>query len=373
MDTHIHAGKRFHIEIEKELEQARAVVVLWSQAARESDYVLEEAEDAKERGILVPVRIEAVSIPYGFRRLQTADLIDWDGPPEHPSLQQTVFPALRILLDEETDGMTERPGRADPQEENFILPSPGTIFRDPLKDDGEGPEMVVVPAGRFMMGSSRSEEGRYNNESPQHEVAIDYSFAMGRYPVMFVEYDLFAQATDRKLPDDEGWGRGHRPVINVNWHDATAYCEWLGKQTGRSYRLPSEAEWEYAARGGTTTRYWWGDDEGENNANFDGSGCEWSGEKTSPVGSFEANSFGLYDVHGNVWEWCQDHWHENYAGAPTDGSAWVSGKENGPRVLRGGSWLSDPGNARAASRGGDDPGGRYSGVGFRLCCALPIK
>ena len=172
---------------------------------------------------------------------------------------------------------------------------PGTVFRDTLKDGSKGPEMVVIPAGSFQMGSSDNEE-----EQPVHKVTIATPFAMGKYPVMFDEYDAFALATKGKLPSDRGlifsFGRGRRPVINVTWQDASAYAQWLSEETGKSYRLPIEAEWEYAARGGTTTRYWWGDDFDEQYANCN---APFTG-KTSPVGSFPANPFGLSDTAGNV-------------------------------------------------------------------------
>ena len=158
----------------------------------------------------------------------------------------------------------------------------------------------------------------------------------------------------------------------MSWEDAAAYCQWLIEQTGRNYRLPSEAQWEYSARAGTTSRYWWGDEPGKNQGNFDGSGSRWSGQQTSPVDAFTANPFGLFDVHGNVWEWCLDNWDDNYKKAPNDGSAWID-KETEPRRLRGGSWIDDAGSARAASRYYYDPGNRNYSFGFRVCCVSPIN
>ena len=215
---------------------------------------------------------------------------------------------------------------------------PGNIFREKLKDGKVGPDMVVLPAGSFLMGSTRG-EGK-EDEWPQHKVIISEPFAMGRFPVTFDEYDLFCETTRRKKLCDKGWGRVRQPVINISSRDAIAYCEWLSGQTGKLYRLPSEAEWEYACRAGTTTRYYWGDYPGKNRANFDGSGSKWSGKQTSPVGSFYPNPFGLYDMLGNGSEWCQDCTHRNYERAPSAGSAW---KEDGGgncerSVLRGGNW-----------------------------------
>ena len=239
----------------------------------------------------------------------------------------------------------------------------GAVFRDNLRSGGQGPEMVVLPTGRFRMGDL-SGEGE-ENERPVRTVTISRPIAMGKYPVTFEEYDRFVSATGAARPDDEGWGRGTRPVINVNQWDARYYAVWLSEQTGKRYRLPSEAEWEYAARAGTTTEYSWGDEVGRNRANCDGCGSEWD-NKTSPVGSFAANAFGLYDMHGNVDEWLQDCSHDNYEGAPTDGSAWTTGGDGREAVLRGGDWDSDPEWVRSASRGWGMPSSRGSGSGFRV-------
>ncbi len=209
------------------------------------------------------------------------------------------------------------------------------FFRDRLQDGSLGPEMVRIPAGRFRMGDIQG--GGDRDEKPVHRVSVS-EFAMGKYEVTFAEYDKFAQATGRKKPDDKGWGRGNRPVINVSWNDAVAYAEWLSQQTGKEYRLPTEAEWEYAARAGTKTKYWWGNKIGNNRANCDGCGSRWDDKQTVPVGSFAANPFGLYDTVGNVWEWVADPWHSNYKNAPNDGQVWKTGGDNSSRVLRGGSW-----------------------------------
>ena len=190
------------------------------------------------------------------------------------------------------------------------------------------------------------------------------SFALSKCEVTFEEYAPFVAVTGRRT-NDAGRGRGSRPVINVSWEDAVAYTEWLSAQTGKNYRLPSEAEWEYAARGGTTTRYSWGDDIGRNLANCDGCGSQWDDEKTASVGSFPANAWGLHDMHGNVWEWVQDCWNGSYQGAPADGSAWENG-DCGRRVLRGGSWIDRPRNLRAANRSRFNTGVRYFIDGFRI-------
>ena len=214
---------------------------------------------------------------------------------------------------------------------------PGTVFRD----CATCPELVVVPAGRFRMGCVSGRDCE-DNEHPVHEVELT-SFALGVYEVTFEDYDRFVQATGHRRPGDGGWGRGGRPVIDVSWEDAEAYVAWLSRETGESYRLPSESEWEYAARAGTTTRYSWGQDIGRNRANCRSCGSRWDADRTAPAGSFAANGWGLHDMHGNVYEWVADCWHENYARAPRDGTAWTSGGNCGRRVLRGGSWNSHSG------------------------------
>lgn len=244
--------------------------------------------------------------------------------------------------------------------------APGSVFRE----GADGPEMVVVPAGEFMMGSPESEEGRYANEGPQHKVKIALPFAVGRFAVTFDEWDACVVAGgSAHEPDDNGWGRGRRPVINVSWEDAQVYVTWLANKTGKPYRLLSEAEWEYAARAGATTRYPWGDEAGTGRANFFGSGSRWSGEQTAPVGSFKPNAFGLFDMIGNVWEWVQDCWNYSYDGAHADGSAWESG-DCGRRVARGGCWFNLSQIARAADRYGNKPGYRYYTIGFRVARTL---
>jgi formylglycine-generating enzyme required for sulfatase activity len=162
--------------------------------------------------------------------------------------------------------------------------------------------MVIVPAGIFRMGDIKGSA----YERPVHTVNFAQAFAMGRYTVTFDEYDYYAKSAGISLPDDQGWGRERRPVMNVSWQEAVAYAQWLAEQTGKLYCLPSEADWEYAARAGTGTAYWWGDAIGSNRANCSGSGSEWSGKQTAPVGSFKPNPWGLHDTVGNVWEWVQD-------------------------------------------------------------------
>lgn len=248
----------------------------------------------------------------------------------------------------------------------------GSAFRDRLKNGTPGPEMVLIPAGRFRMGAIFG--GGDPDEKPVHEVVITRPFAMGKYEVTFAEYDAFCAATGREQPKDgrrwfgllsRNWGRGNKPAMNVTWDDAVAYTKWLSEQTGHSYRLPSETEWEYAARGGKDTPFWWGGAAGENRANCKGCGSKWDNKRTAPVGSFAANPYGLYDTAGNVWEWCLDTWHEGYAGAPADGSPWLGG-DGARRVQRGGSFGSKPRYIRSSARGRGAPDGSYVYLGFRL-------
>lgn len=241
----------------------------------------------------------------------------------------------------------------------------------------ECPEMVDVPAGSFMMGSPESEEDRDNDEGPVHQVTFERPFAVGKYEVTFAEWDACVAGGGCKdyRPDDEGWGRGRRPVINISWKDAQNYVRWLSEKTGEAYRLLSEAEWEYVARAGTTTPFHTGTTISTDQANYNGNFTYGSGRKgekrgkTVPVGSFPANAFGLYDVHGNVSEWTQDCWHGDYTDAPTDGSAWESG-ECGERVRRGSSWDYNPKYLRSAYRTSDAPTDRDSKFGFRVAMTL---
>jgi formylglycine-generating enzyme required for sulfatase activity len=374
-DPKLRAGERFDDVIEEALREARCVIVLWSRRSVRSRYVKDEARYALIRDKLVPVMIEDTALPFRFEGLHTPRLMGWDGALEAPAFQEILRDIRAILGDTNTTGdrapgfeTQDRPiARSQPER------APSSVFRDRLADGSEGPEMVVIPEGEFWMGSDRERDPEaLDDELPRHRVRIARSFALGRYPVTFAEYERFAKATGRDLPDDEQWGRGNRPVIHVSWKDAVAYCKWLSEQTRRRYRLPTEAEWEYAARAGTETRYWWGSEIGQDAkiwANCSSCGSEWDDKQTAPVGSFEPNDFGLHDTAGNVWEWVQDCWHDSYEGAPTDGhKAWGSeGRGDcGLRVLRGGSWDGGPGGLRSAHRGGDNPLGRTNDVGFRL-------
>ncbi len=253
----------------------------------------------------------------------------------------------------------------------------GVAFRDPMRTVQAirlpfEPEMVSIPPGKFLMGSPKTEANQEPDEDPQHEVTIAYAFEISKYEITFDEYDAFANATKRQLPSDRGWGRGKRPVINVTFDDAQAYVNWLSDQTGKQYRLPTEAEWEYAARAGTQTAYWWGADIGKNNAVCNGCGSEWDKKQTAPVGSFRPNRFGLHDTAGNVSEWVEDCSHQNYQGAPADGSAWkeTNGGNCSRRVVRGGSWFIDPQNLRSANRNRINTDVAINVLGIRIARAF---
>ncbi len=292
---------------------------------------------------------------------------------------------------------------AKPRSEGASLP-PGTVFRD--CPDESCPWLVVLPPGKFTMGSPKDEPGRGNDEDPQHEVVIDQPPALMQSEVTRAQYAAFLAETHYRPEDGcsiwSGTGLQHdpkgawnnvgfaqtdsHPVVCVNWHDANAYAQWLSKRTGRTYRLPSEAEWEYAARAGSTTRYAFGDNPDDlcahanvadrsakaalGDAAWIIAECSDGYTYTAPVKSFKPNAFGLYDMHGNAWEWTEDCYHDSYRNAPGDGSAWID-KECPLRIPRGGAWYFIPLNARSANRHRINPGDRGSFLGFRLARTLP--
>jgi formylglycine-generating enzyme required for sulfatase activity len=235
-------------------------------------------------------------------------------------------------------------------------------FRDRLKGGGLGPRMVELPAAVFLMGSGGSSLNF--DERPQHRVELA-GFGIGTHEVSFAEYDRFARATGRRLPHDEGWGRGDQPVINVSWKDARAYAGWLSRQTGHTYRLPTEAQWEFAARGATQDAYWWDSDMDAYPANCFDCGNPQDGQRTTAVGRFAANSFGLHDTAGNVQEWVEDCYAGNYEGAPTDGSARQM-PHCTQRVVRGGAYTSPVDSLRSTNRARYDQGTRLDNLGFRV-------
>ena len=251
-----------------------------------------------------------------------------------------------------------------------------------FRDCPDCPQMVVIPAGSFRMGCLNDDGRCFDSQKPVREVRIVAPFALSAHEVTFAEWDACAAAGGcGHRPGEEGWGRGDRPVINISWDDARSYVTWLSRRARETYRLPSESEWEYAARAGSETKYHFGNAESElcrygNHADtstdfgWRNTSCsDGVGKMTAPVGSFRANAFGLHDMHGNVWEWVEDCWNESYAGAPSDGGARLSG-DCAKRVLRGGSWLYDPGALRAAYRLRSTTGVRSVNLGFRVARTL---
>lgn len=265
--------------------------------------------------------------------------------------QSTLFPFLALLL---------------VQCSAVAMPQRGEVFSDLLSSGEPGPEMVVLPAGEFLMGCfgtpMRPDAECHGREEPIRRVKIPRPFAVSKYEVTFEDYDRFTGATERV--DDHGWGRGRRPAINVSWPEAQAYVAWLSNETGETYRLLSEAEWEYAARAGSTGRMDWGN----NKANCARCGSRWDSEKSAPTGSFPANPWGLHDMLGNVGEWVEDCWNRNYISAPSDGTAWIEGSCE-ERVVRGGSWMSG-GPPGAPTRGRWPASLHMEIVGFRVARTL---
>jgi formylglycine-generating enzyme required for sulfatase activity/uncharacterized caspase-like protein len=285
-----------------------------------------------------------------------------------PNLQLKTFSFEVVKIDEHGRETGRKQGQAKSFEEELCV--------------GVRLAMVAIPAGSFTMGSPEDEEGRELEESPQRLVQVP-AFFMGRYPITQVQYEAFMGTNLSEFNDGENC-----PAKQVSWNDAVKFCDRLTQKTGRTYRLPSEAEWEYACRAGTTTPFHFGETIATDLANYRGTDWEYQGktypgnygsgpkgkyrEQTTPVGSFAiANAFGLYDMHGNVWEWCADHWHENYQGGPTDGSAWITGGKGAHRVLRGGSWNYPPRFCRSACRDYFDPGNGDYDFGFRVVCEVP--
>jgi len=337
-DRTIPAGKTWRQFIGKALEEAKCVLVVWSHTSITSEWVIEEADEGRERGVLIPVRIDDVRPPLGFRSIQGVDLFNPELGSPTREFEKLVEDISAIIGPPAEKSGKKKPSSKSaevqaptpqPVEKNL---EPGTVFRDTLQDGSQGPEMVVIPPGQFKMGDLWGDGGEF--DKPVHPVHIPKPFALGRYPVTFDEYETFAAATGGELPGDAEWGRGRRPVINVSWEDAVAYAAWFSKQTGKRYRLPSEAEWEYACRAGTVDAFYWGSE-------MDYDYCcylDGSGDSTSIVGQRIPNAWGLYDMSGNVSEWCQDTWKwGGYCDASADGDPWLG--EGDSRIARGGSWF----------------------------------
>ncbi len=411
-DPKIEPGETFRGGIEKALTASKCVVVIWSKDSVKRNWVIEEAQEGLDRQMLVPILLDDVvnELPRGFKSVQAADLRQWRGGRDDPNWQvvkaritsltqpssepaTTAFASASVLsyakrisprillavalLLVATVAAGVYAYRAAPTRGDQEQAAPGVATKG-FKDCGQCPEMVEIPAGSFLMGSPPSEEGRFPNEAPQHPVTIK-AFAAGRFEVTWDEWNACVGAGSCPSADDLGWGGGRLPAINVSWTDVQSYLAWLRRVTGKDYRLLSEAEWEYAARAGTTGRYSFGDSEAElcayangadqsaktGHADWQASSCSDGFARTAPAGSLKPNKFGLYDMHGNVWEWVQDCFVDSYADAASDGAAASSG-DCSIRTLRGGAWYSTPSVLRSASRGKAALNTRSFAFGFRV-------
>lgn len=356
------------------------------------DFVRIEIASALARGIpVVPILLEETRIParellpeaLGELSLRNALTV------RHASFKTDIDRLIRFLKHQRpSDHVALNVGDETRRQKASIRPGSG---RDHwFQDLADGPQMVVIPAVQFTMGSPNDEAEREASEEPRHTVSISRPYAISRHAITRSQFGRFVIETNHKADGARVW-RGNQwvhdpsarwddpgivqqddhPAVCISWDDAGAYCEWLSEATGWCYRLPSEAEWEHAARANTLTPFWWGSTINTSLANYDGSLYAGAGsegeyrETTVPVDRFDANPWGLYQVHGNVWEWCEDVWHDTYVGCPTDGSAWIDGA-TGKRVMRGGSWEDAPGYLRSAYRYGVSADLRTSLIGFRV-------
>ncbi|NTV66381.1 MAG: SUMF1/EgtB/PvdO family nonheme iron enzyme [Chlorobaculum sp.] len=386
-DQHIPVGEDWDEYIEQRLNASRCVVVAWSTHSVNSRWVKEEARAGREKDILIPLKIDQINPPFGFGSIQTADLCAWNNDPSHEEFEKCVK-AIAALVSPE-----------DPKETLTFVAS--TMLPE---------NFVLIRGGRFIMGSPESEEDREKNET-RHEVKLS-DFMMCKYAVTVADFKRFADESGYKTEaEKENWSfvwvgnewskrkginwrhdasgnvkpesEWNHPVLHVSWNDAVACCQWLTEKRGDgTYRLPTEAEWEYACRSGATTPFSTGENLTTEEANYDGNypyGNYPKGiyrKKTVTVDSLQPNGYGLYNMHGNVWEWCSDWYGSEYykeclkrgfvenPRGPQIGST---------RVLRGGGWSSDARRCRSACRNGDDPGRRVNDVGFRLAFVPQFK
>jgi formylglycine-generating enzyme required for sulfatase activity len=362
-DRIIPPGRNFDDVIEEELESASCVVVLWSRESVTSEWVRLEAHNGKKRKILVPILIEDVTPPFAFQLTEAAKLMDWDGLSHHHEFNLLMQSMGRILgRPEPMDSRrSEQKGKEEKvkkeQEEQVRLEGEDSTWEKTVTNS-IGMKFALIPAGKFSMGSLPDEEGNYDGEGPVHEVTIRKPFYLGIYPVTQQEWQAV-------MGENPSYFNGDKlPVEQVSWDDVQNFIQKINKKEGTTTcRLPSEAEWEYAARVGTTTRYSFGDDESE----LDEYGWydENSNDKTHPVGQKKSNSWGLYDMHGNVWEWVQDEYHDSYDSAPEDGSAWEDGS-GALRLNRGGSWSSFDWCCQSGLSSSSRPSFSYRDLGFRL-------
>jgi len=274
-----------------------------------------------------------------------------------PEVEEVAEPEAEPKPEKEVAVAKPAPVKAAPKKKHFVKP-----FTDPLKSGGRGPIMQTIPAGEFMMGAGRLSTAL--EARPQHKVKIK-EFAMSQYEVTYAEFELFTKAMGKSAPERSGINPKTFPIINVSWQDAQDYAAWLSRQTGQKYSLPSEAQWEYAARAGTTLDFWWGRDPGDGNAHCLGCGSPANMRKAAPIGSFPANPWGLNDTSGNVAEWTLDCYNKTYDGAPANGEAWQDG-DCSKRMVRGGSFSNAGNGSSNVKREKLKAGAKLSHVGFRV-------
>ncbi|MBI1393967.1 MAG: SUMF1/EgtB/PvdO family nonheme iron enzyme [Alphaproteobacteria bacterium] len=458
-DTEIPPGSTFSEVIDARLKESDCVLVVWSMSSVRSNWVQEEADDGMQSGRLIPVMIDPIELPRGFKRVQTADLTSWRGDRNAPEwrrvvdeIRRLVAPARGAGASAHARGPSKAPSKAPSKVKvakssatgagknataaasaapsgrsggkgagalgpavavlalaaligggayvAFATPAGKDLFAkggdlvakggeivanaadglaasgyapgDVIKDCEECPELVVVAPGSFLLGAPDDEASREVAETPQVPTEIGYSFAIGRYEVTFDDWAKCRKdgGCNGYDPNNQGWGGGKRPAINISYEDAQAYLAWISAKTGKRYRLPTEAEWEYAARAGAKTPFWFGNAISTSQANFNGqypyagASKEKSAGKTMPVGSYKANGFGLYDVHGNTWEWTEDCWRANHAGNPGDGRP-VAGA-CAQRVLKGGAFNGGAWRTRAAHRKPAGAKAHDYDTGFRI-------
>lgn len=343
--------------IEQALEEAKCVVVVWSQNSIQSEWVFNEAEEGKVCQMLVPVLIDNVRPPLGFRHIHAVRLINWQGDASHSefsmlieSIETAIGQAKQVC-----EVIWQSPPSNEMPVAEVAKPMPKPVAENAAVNgfvndlNGVKLEMVYVPGGKFTMGSDLRDR-----EKPLHEVIVP-SFYIGKFQITQAQWK--AVMGDKLKPGFEG--DDNLPMESVSWKEAKEFCQKLQQLTKKAYRLPSEAEWEYACRAKTI---------GDHAGNLDE--MAWyrsnSDRKTHPVGKKKPNAFGLYDMHGNVWEWCEDVWHDSYQKAPTDGSAWLDDGDSCRRVLRGGTYNAPEDHCRSAYRFGFDSNDGGGDIGFRV-------
>ena len=371
-DWTIPVGKTWRQVISEELEAAACVVVAWSDKSIKSNWVIEEAEEGSAKNILAPVLIADVRPPMGFRQIQAASLVNWRGEPDDPELKKLLHAVESIL------GPPKRKEKAEPVVPPKALPKKPPISQSTIQPLHEsvltnsiGMEFVLIPEGSFTMGSRMTskelvdrfggEKEWYEWEKPHHAVKIERPFYLQTTPVTQGQWQRVMGNNPSNFKDcgDDC------PVEQVSWKDGQAFTKKLNQaEKTKDYRLPSEAEWEYSCRAGSETEFFFGDD-AERLGEF-----AWysrnSEKRTHPVGEKKPNDWGLHDMHGNVWEWVEDDWHDTYKKGPDDGSAWIDKPRGIYRVVRGGGWGDDARYCRSATRRSGRPGNHVGNEGFRL-------